>query len=80
MGGALLILIFIIILTQANYRSSYFRACYSQLFWLLFVSFVYLGWMGQMPVDDPWIGIGQFWTFIYFSIFLSLPFIDNLDK
>jgi len=62
-------------------RSSLFRPLYSILYWFLVSDFLLLGWIGQNPVENPFIFIGMIATFFYFFIFLVLfpciGFIEN---
>jgi quinol-cytochrome oxidoreductase complex cytochrome b subunit len=40
------------------------------MYWFLVADFILLGWIGQKPVETPYIEIGFFATYFYF-IFLS---------
>ena len=47
----------------------------TQIFWFLFTDFVFLGWIGQNPVEEPFVELGQIATvfyFIYFIFFIPL--------
>lgn len=56
-------------------RSSSFRPIHQKLFWLLLADCLLLGWIGQKPVEDPYVLIGQLasvYFFVYFLIFIPL--------
>ena len=62
-------------------RSSNFRPIYKKLFWLLVADCLLLGWIGQQPVEDPYIFIGQcasVYFFIYFLIII--PFLGKFEQ
>ena len=61
---------FIIPFTNSSeIRSSTFRPLYKILYWLLVVSFLLLGWIGQKPVDYPYTIIGLVPLVYYFLFF-----------
>ena len=72
MGGALVILFAIPFINTSEIRSSQFRPLFRQFFWLLVVDFLILGWIGQKPVETPFIEVGQIATVFYFFFFLIL--------
>ncbi len=81
MVGAILILLFIPIINTSFIRSSFFRPFYVHFFWLTFLNFLFLGWIGQAPVEDPFILIGQIATFYYFIFFAFLiPFFGIFES
>jgi ubiquinol-cytochrome c reductase cytochrome b subunit len=44
-------------------------------------NFLLLGWLGQCPVEDPYIGLGQFCTLFYFGYYLViLPGLGLLER
>lgn len=62
-------------------RSSNFRPIYKKLFWLAVADCLILGWIGQQPVEDPYILIGQcasVYFFVYFLIFI--PFLGRFEN
>ena len=85
-GVAAIALVFIALLAlpfinTAQTRSSTFRPIHKKLFWLLVADCVILVWIGQQPVEDPYILIGQLATvyfFIYFLVFI--PFLGVFEK
>jgi len=72
MVGAILINLVLPVLNTSNIRSSFFRPFHKIVFWMFIANFLLLGWLGQMPVEDPYILIGQFCTLFYFSYYLAL--------
>jgi ubiquinol-cytochrome c reductase cytochrome b subunit len=57
-------------------RSSNFRPFYKKLFWVLVADCFLLGWIGQQPVEDPYILIGQLASVYFFVYFLiCIPFL-----
>lgn len=80
MGGAIVILLFLPFINTSVVRSSAFRPIHRQLFWFLFADFLLLGWIGQAPVEKPYVQIGQLATAFYFFYFLVLiPAIGYLE-
>jgi ubiquinol-cytochrome c reductase cytochrome b subunit len=81
MGGALVILFAIPFINTSEIRSSQFRPIFRKFFWLLVVDFLILGWIGQKPVETPFIEVGQIATLFYFIFFIVLiPSLGILEK
>jgi ubiquinol-cytochrome c reductase cytochrome b subunit len=81
MVGAILINLALPILNTSNIRSSFFRPLHKFIFWIFIANFLLLGWLGQMPVEDPYIQIGQFCTVVYFAYYLViLPGLGLLER
>jgi quinol-cytochrome oxidoreductase complex cytochrome b subunit len=81
MFGSLLILLTIPFTNSSEVRSTIFRPIFKSLYWLLVVSFLILGWIGQMPVDYPYTEVGIVAMIYYFFFFLIIiPFIGHLES
>jgi len=81
MVSAILVLILLPYINTSLVRSSKFRPFFSLMYWFLVADFVLLGWIGQKPVEDPYIGIGLFCTVLYFLILLFfLPLIGLIEN
>jgi len=81
MVGAILINLALPVLNTSNVRSSFFRPLHRTLFWVFIANFLLLGWLGQMPVEDPYIQIGQACTLLYFAYYLVLlPGLGLLER
>jgi len=72
MGGALVILFAIPFINTSEIRSTQFRPVFKVFFWLLVVDFLILGWIGQKPVETPFVEVGQVATVFYFAFFIFL--------
>ncbi len=81
MGGAIVILLLVPFINTSEIRSPEFRPIYSVVFWVLVADFCLLGWIGQKPVEDPYVLVGALATIFYFLFFLVLmPVIGIVEK
>jgi ubiquinol-cytochrome c reductase cytochrome b subunit len=85
-GVAAIALVFICLfllpwLNTSPIRSSTFRPIHKKFFWLLVADCLLLGWLGQKPVEDPYILVSQLATIVFFIYFLVvLPLLGYLEK
>ena len=81
MFGSLLILLTIPYTNSSEIRSTAFRPIFKICYWLLVVSFLLLGWVGQMPVEYPFTEIGVISMIYYFAFFMIIiPFVGYLES
>ena len=81
MGGAIVALLVLPFLNTARVRSTYFRPLYAQAYWVFVFNFLFLGWIGQKPVEDPYVMCGVLATFYYFFFFLVIvPVLGFLEE
>ena len=80
MISAILILLLLPFINFSTIRSSKFRPVYSFFYWFLVSDFLLLGWIGQKPVESPYIEVGMAATVFYFSFFLViLPLVGLIE-
>ena len=81
MISAIIILLLLPFINTSRIRSSKFRPLFAPLYWFLVSDFLLLGWLGQKPVEDPYIEIGFWCTICYFFILLILvPLIGIIEN
>jgi len=81
MGGAIVAWLTLPLLNTSEVRSTEFRPIFGFFYWFLAADFLLLGWIGQKPVEDPYILIGICATIFYFFFFFFLvPFIGLFEK
>ena len=80
MFASILILLALPILNTSDIRSSFFRPLHRKLFWFFVANCLILGWIGGLPVEDPYVTIGRLSTFLYFFYFIGiLPLLGKLE-
>lgn len=81
MISAILVLLLLPVINTSEIRSSKFRPIFAFFYWFLVADFVILGWIGQKPVESPYIEIGMAATVFYFVFLLILvPLIGIVEK
>ena len=80
MGGSIVLFYFLPLFNCYLIRSTFFKPFYNILYWFFIMNFCLLGWLGQMPVEDPYIFLGQLITFFYFLYFIIIIFINILEN
>lgn len=81
MVGAILVLLAIPFTNTSELRNTTYRPIFKICFWLFIGDFFILTWVGQKPVRDNFIFLGQLATFYYFLFFLFLiPLIGKIES
>jgi len=81
MISAILVLLLLPVINTSEVRSSKFRPLFAFFYWFLVADFAILGWIGQKPVESPYIEIGMGATAFYFFFLLVLvPVIGLIEK
>jgi quinol-cytochrome oxidoreductase complex cytochrome b subunit len=81
MVGAILVLFLLPFIDSSYIRNTTYRPIFKICFWLFIADFIILTWIGQKPVKDTYIFVGQIATVYYFAFFLILiPFIGKIES
>jgi ubiquinol-cytochrome c reductase cytochrome b subunit len=81
MVAAILVLLLLPIISTSETRSSLFRPIYAFFYWFLVADFLLLGWIGQKPVEAPFIEIGMGATIYYFfSLLVIIPVVGLIEN
>ena len=80
MLGSILVL-FLLPFTYTGYiRNTTYRPIFKVFYWILIADFLTLLWVGQAPITDPYIALGQYASVYYFSFFTVLfPVIGIIE-
>nr|BBM35004.1 cytochrome b [Paraliparis dipterus] len=70
--ASILILLVVPLLHTSKQRAMTFRPFTQLLFWVLIANLAILTWIGGMPVETPYILIGQIASVLYFTLFLMM--------
>jgi quinol-cytochrome oxidoreductase complex cytochrome b subunit len=81
MGGAIVCFILLPFINTSEVRNTNFRPLYAWAFWMFFFNFIFLGWIGQKEVDEPFVTLGVISSLYYFAFFFVLvPGLGWLEK
>ena len=81
MLGAILVLFIVPYINTSDIRNTTYRPIFKFCFWFFIADFVILTWIGQKPITDYFMLVGQIATFYYFVFFLILiPLIGILES
>jgi ubiquinol-cytochrome c reductase cytochrome b subunit len=81
MIGSILILLALPLLNTSEIRSTKYRPLFGFFYWFLVLDFLILGWIGQKPVETPYIEVGTIATaFYFFFLIFLIPFLGLLEK
>ena len=72
MFGSLLVLFVIPFIHFSQIRNTTYRPIYKPFFWMFISDFIFLMWVGQMPVRDTYVDVGYAATVIYFLFFFPI--------
>ncbi|RKO94049.1 cytochrome b/b6, partial [Blyttiomyces helicus] len=75
MFGALLILFPLAFLPSLGVRSLRYRPLLHLFFWVFVANFVFLLWLGQLPVAEPYVVLSQLSTGLYFVYFVVVMIV-----
>lgn len=80
MVSAIIILALLPWIHSTEVRSSRFKPIYRLFYWTIISCCLILGWIGGMPVEEPFIFIGQVASVYYFFYFLALlPLLGKIE-
>jgi ubiquinol-cytochrome c reductase cytochrome b/c1 subunit len=81
MFGAIAVLFILPWLDTSKVRSAKYRPIYKQVFWLLVINCITLGYIGGKPPEGMYVVVGQIATAYYFFHFLILmPVLGKLER
>jgi len=80
MGGSILVLLLIPFINTSYVRNTTYRPIFKFFFWTFVADFVILTWIGQKPVKDTFILVGQIATVYYFLFFFAvIPVVGVIE-
>jgi ubiquinol-cytochrome c reductase cytochrome b subunit len=81
MGGAILVL-FLIPFNYTGYvRNTTYRPIFQFFYWFLVADFIALFYIGQAPIEDQYMVLGQYAAIYYFSFFvLIVPVVGIIEN
>ena len=74
---AIIILFIIPFLPKTKFQSLSFYPVGKLIFWILVVVFFLLTYVGAIPVEDPYIVLGQALGWVYFSYFFAIRYVNQ---
>jgi quinol-cytochrome oxidoreductase complex cytochrome b subunit len=81
MFGSLVILLILPHVHTSKIRSMTFRPLSRVMFWIFAADFLLLTYIGSLPVEEPFILVGQIATVIYFLYFLIItPLLGIIEN
>ena len=80
MGAAILILLIVPFVNTSYVRNTTYRPIFKIFFWLFIADYIILTWIGQMPVREAFISVGQVATVYYFVFFtIIIPVTGKIE-
>lgn len=80
MVGAILVMLLIPFTYTGYIRNTTYRPLFKIFYWLWIADFIILMVVGQAPITDPFIALGQVASVYYFSFFIILvPLIGMIE-
>jgi ubiquinol-cytochrome c reductase cytochrome b subunit len=64
-------------LPKTKFQSLSFYPVGKLIFWILVVVFLLLTYVGAIPVEDPYIVLGQALGWVYFSYFFAISYVNQ---
>ena len=81
MLGSILVMLTIPFTYTGYVRNTTYRPIFKIFYWLLVTSFLSLMWLGQAPMNDPFIWLGQIFGAYYFAFFLIIiPIVGIIEN
>ena len=81
MLGSILVMLTIPFTYTGYVRNTTYRPLFKIFYWLWITSFLSLMWLGQAPMNDPFIWLGQVFGAYYFAFFLVIiPLVGIIEN